>query len=185
MAYRLELLSAAIAELKRAVTGHMIATLIFLDYHFAVGTAPKVVSALEGAGHKFIAFALVGQIQTLPTVLAFADTAGHFRSLKGKHSLALLLSAQFYLRVGQHFLVSADFLQFFAVNFLQLREVRGVFVELNSTGLLWAFDGLEGVEVGVEDADDAALAEGVLLAAEEHDLNRLLLDVANGTQSGS
>ena len=75
MAYRLELLSAAIAELKRAVTGHMIATLIFLDYHFAVGTAPKVVSALEGAGHKFIAFALVGQIQTLPTVLAFADTA--------------------------------------------------------------------------------------------------------------
>ena len=44
---------------------------------------------------------------------------------------------------------------------------------------------MEGVEVGVEDADDAALAEGVLLAAEEHDLNRLLLDVANGTQSGS
>ena len=166
----LHFLSTNVAKFIAAEACDVITTQVFLNYHLAVRTPLEPMLSLQQTSHFSIATSFVSNLKTFDAMVFFAEFTFNLFFLYFKHSITIILPAQFNLRIFQHFPISPNLQQFFLISFLQKLIVWWILIEFCQTLLPRTLDNRKIIDTKIDHTYYAPFAIFVLFTAKTKEL---------------
>jgi hypothetical protein len=174
------LLPTDIAELISTAAGHMVTSIVFLEYHFALITFSEFIIAFHKKHTILIAVSLVLSQKALSTEFYFTDRTNYHLVPNINEPLTILGGADVELLVSCQIYSDRYFLVYVLLSKTERFNVGRVYLQSIRAFLVQAFGDFELFDLILNVQTEALLAKGMSTFFEWFELIHLELAKANG-----